>query len=410
MAEVNLGVEFCGIKFPNPFMLSSAPPTTTGEMMGRAFEAGWGGAVTKTMALEKVEVINVTPRLTSLAFEGFGDEPRKLYGLENIEMITDRPLGVWLEEIEDLRRKYPGNVVIGSIMAEGSSSEDWKELAMKVEKAGAQMLELNFSCPHGGIPGKCVGKAIGQDPHVAADITRWVKEVVKVPVMVKLTPNITDVTVVAKAVQDAGADAVSAINTVSAFFGVDLETLEPKPSVWGYTTFGGYSGPGVKPIALRIMLELARSMKIPISGIGGIETWQDAAEFILCGATTIQVCTAAMMHGYDIIADMLEGLENFMEEKGFGSIPDMRGKILDKVVEFSRLDADRRVVSTIDRSLCIKDDLCYIACRDAGYQAISLDEARMPAVDEDKCTGCSLCMQVCPVWDCISMKERSVVK
>jgi dihydropyrimidine dehydrogenase (NAD+) subunit PreA len=404
-----LEVQFAGLKFPNPFMLSSAPPTTSGEMIERAFAAGWGGAVTKTLTVEKNPVDNVSPRLASFAFDSFAEEPRKIYGFGNIELISDRPLSLWLEEITSIRSKYPGHIIIASIMAEGRVKQDWQELALKCQAAGAQALELNFSCPHGGIPGESVGMAIGQDPVISAEITRWVKEVAKVPVIAKLTPNITDISATAKAVAGAGADAVSAINTVSAFFGIDLDTLEPKPSVWGKSAFGGYSGMAVKPIAQRIVIELARSIKLPISGIGGIFNWKDAAEFILCGATTLQVCTSVMEHGYEIVTDMKDGLLNFMEEKGFNTLEDMRGLVVPKVLHLGELDSKRRMVSAIDRSQCIKDDLCYISCRDAGYQAISLDEQRLPSVDEEKCTGCSLCSQICPVWGCISMKEKVAV-
>jgi len=252
--------------------------------------------------------------------------------------------------------------------------------------------------------------AIGQDPAISSEITHWVKEVAKVPVLVKLTPNITDISATAKAVEAAGADAVSAINTVSAFFGIDLDTIEPKPSVGGRSAFGGYSGMAVKPIAQRIVIELAKSIKLPISGIGGISNWKDAAEFILCGATTLQVCTSVMEHGYEIVVDMKDGLLNYMEEKGFNTLEEMRGLILPKVMPLGELDAKRRVISSIDRSQCIKDDLCYISCRDAGYQAITLDEERLPSVDEEKCTGCSLCAQICPVWGCITMKEKVTTK
>jgi len=402
---MSLEVEFCGVKFPNPFVLSSAPPTTTGEMMMRAFEAGWGGAVTKTLVLEKVPMVNVSPRLTSMAFPGFEDEPRKIYGFLNIELASDRKLGVWLDEISEMREKFPDNVVIGSIMADASAKEDWQELAVKVQDAGAQILELNFSCPHGGMPGESVGQAIGQDPRFCKEITAWVKEVARVPVISKMTPNVTDITVPALASKESGADGFVAINTVSGLMDIDLEKLEARPSVGGFSSFGGYSGPGIKPIALRCVAEIAAATGLPVSGVGGISSWQDAAEFILCGASTLQVCSAVMMSGYDIIEDLNDGLQSFLEDRGFGSVADCVGLILPKLKGLMELDTSHRVVSAIDRSLCVKDDLCYKACRDAGYQAMTLDEERIPIVDEEKCTGCSLCAQVCPVWDCVIMKR-----
>lgn len=403
--NVDLSVEVNGLKFKNPFMLSSAPPTTTGEMIERAFEAGWAGAVVKTLALEKVTVKNVSPRLNSLSFESFGEEPKKLYGLENIELISDRPLSLWLKEISRIRSKYPDHVILASLMADAGNKEDWQELARKCEAAGCCALELNFSCPHGGMPGKQVGSDIGHDPHVTREITSWVKSAIKIPVWVKLTPNITDISVIAKAAKEGGADAISAINTVKSLSGIDLDTIEPLPSVDGKSTYGGYSGPAVKPIALRIVSEIAKAVDLPISGIGGITNWRDAAEFVFVGASTLQVCTAVMFGGYEIIRDLCDGLANYMEEKGFATLKEMRGKALPKIIGIHELNKDFRVVSEIDKTLCIKCDLCYIACRDAGCQAITLDTERLPSSDKEKCTGCSLCMQVCPVWDCIIMKN-----
>ncbi len=402
--EKLLNVDFCGLKFPNPFLLSSAPPTTTGEMMEKAYRAGWGGAVTKTLALEKEEVVNVSPRLHSLAFESGGDEPRKLYGLENIELITDRPLGIWLDEITHLVKAFPEHVTIASIMADASLKEDWQLLASRCEKAGAMALELNFSCPH-GMPDRGMGAAIGQHPELVERITGWVRSAVRIPILVKLTPNITDISLAAQAAKKGGADALSAINTVSTLIGINLDTLEPMPSVRGNSAYGGYSGPAVKPIALRCVSEIAKATGLPISGIGGISSWKDAAEFILVGATTLQVCTAVMVSGIEIITDLKEGLMNYMEDKGFSSISQMSGKVLPKLNLVSNLDKSYKVVSSIDTSVCVKCDLCYKSCRDGGYQAISLDEQRIPHTDEEKCTGCSLCMQVCPVWDCVTMKK-----
>ncbi len=406
--DMDLSVDFCGIRFKNPFILSSAPPTTTGEMMGRAFEAGWAGAVTKTLVTDAESIVNVTPRLASLSFPGPADEPKKIYAFENIELVTDRSFSVWLKEIEHLRKKYPDHVVIASIMDDASKPDGWQYMAKKCEEAGAHMIELNMSCPH-GMPEVGMGAAIGQDPELAARVTRWTVEAVDIPVMAKMTPNVTDVGVVAKYCQDAGAHAISAINTVAAIIGVDLETLVPKPSVAGYSAHGGLSGPAIKPIALKAVATIAKAVEIPISGIGGINTWEDAAEFLLLGASTLQVCSAVMARGYGIIEDLLDGLENYMEDKGFGSISDMVGRSLEKLVGQTDLSREVRLVSSINEELCIKCDLCYVSCRDAGYQAIQLKEDRTPWVDAEKCTGCSLCQHVCPVWDCVVLKPRQSV-
>lgn len=400
--EIDLSVDFCGVHFKNPFILSSAPPTTTGEMMGRAFEAGWAGAVTKTLVTDADSIVNVTPRLGSLSFPGPTDEPKKIYAFENIELVTERQLSVWLKEIEELRKKYPEHVVIASIMDDASKPDGWHYMAKKCEEAGAQIIELNMSCPH-GMPERGMGAAIGQNPELAATVTRWTAEAVNIPVMAKMTPNVTDVGLVAKYCADAGADAISGINTVGAIIAVDLETLVPKPNVAGYSAHGGLSGAAIKPIALKAIATIAQAVNIPISGIGGIGSWEDAAEFILLGASTLQVCSAVMARGYSIIEDMVDGLQNFMEDKGFDTIQDFVGLSLEKLVPLNELNRDVRVASSINEELCVKCDLCYVSCRDAGYQAISLKEDRTPVVDREKCTGCSLCMHICPVWDCVTM-------
>jgi len=403
--EVDLSVNFCGVQFKNPFILSSAPPTTTGEMMGRAFEAGWAGGVTKTLVVDADSIVNVTPRLASLSFPGPTNEPKKIYAFENIELVTDRSFSVWLKEIEELRKKYPEHVVIASIMDDASKPDGWQHMAKKCEEAGAHIIELNMSCPH-GMPERGMGSAIGQNVELAGRVAGWTVEAVDIPVMAKMTPNVTDVGLVAKSCVDAGSQAISAINTVASIIGVDLETLIPKPSVAGYSAHGGLSGGAIKPIALKAIATIAKAVNAPISGIGGISTWEDAAEFLLLGASTLQVCSAVMAQGYGIIEDLLDGLQNYMEDKEFDTIQDMVGLSLEKLIALSDLNRDVRVTSSIKEELCVKCDLCFVSCRDAGYQAITLREDRIPVLDREKCTGCSLCMHVCPVWDCIVMTKK----
>jgi len=402
--EADLSVDFCGVKFQNPFILSSAPPTTTGEMIKRAFDAGWAGAITKTLARE--ETPNVKPRFGSLSYPGSPEEPKKIYAFENIELITDRPFSVWLEEIEDIRKSYPDHIIIASLMDDASHPEGWKELAKKVESVGAHMIELNLSCPH-GMPEKGMGAAIGQNPELSGMVTKWVTDVVKIPVMTKMTPNVADISQSAKASVENGASAISAINTVAAIIGVDLETFVPKPAVSGYSAHGGLSGRAIKPVALKAVATIGQAVDVPISAIGGIATWEDAAEFILLGASTLQLATEVMVRGYGIIEDLKDGLSNYMEDHGFASIKDMVGVAQKKLKALSDLSKEYKVVSSVDESKCVKCDICYISCQDAGYQAISLREDRIPIIDEEKCTGCSLCYQVCPVWDCVAMKEVS---
>ncbi|MGD0625072.1 MAG: NAD-dependent dihydropyrimidine dehydrogenase subunit PreA [Thermodesulfobacteriota bacterium] len=405
----DLSVDFCGIRFKNPFVIASAPPATTGEMIGRAFEAGWAGATTKTLMVEAESlIVNVTPRLASLSFPGPSNEPKKIYAFENIELVTDRSFSVWLKEIEELRKKYPDQVLIASIMDDASKPDGWQYMAKKCAEAGAQIIELNLSCPH-GMPELGMGAAIGQDAELAATVTRWTTEAVRIPVMPKMTPNVTDVGAVAKACVEAGASAISGINTVAAIIGVDLETLVPRPNVAGYSAHGGLSGPAVKPIALKAVATMAKAVKVPISALGGISSWEDAAEFLLLGASTLQVCSSVMARGYGIIEDLLDGLGNYMEDKGFDSIAEMVGLSLEKLIGQTELSREVRLACNIKEETCVKCDLCYVSCRDAGYQAIKLKEDRMPQVDREKCTGCSLCQQVCPVWDCVTLTPRESV-
>jgi dihydropyrimidine dehydrogenase (NAD+) subunit PreA len=402
--EIDLRVGFCGIQFENPFLLASAPPTATGKMMGRAFEAGWAGAVTKTLVTNAETILNVSPRLASLSLPGPTPGLKKMYAMQNIELVTDRDFSTWLKEIEGLRAKYPRKVVIASIMDDASKPDGWEYMARKCEEAGAHILELNLSCPH-GMPERGMGQAIGQDAELSSQVTKWTSEAVSIPVMAKMTPNVTDVGLIAKACVDAGADAISAINTVAAIIGVDLETLVPKPTVAGYSTYGGLSGPAIKPIALKAVAAIAEAVDVPISSIGGIGTWEDAAEFHLMGSSTHQICTAVMAYGYSIIEDLVSGLSGYMRKKGFSCIRDMVGVSLRKLVPLMELDPDARVVAYIHRETCVKCDLCFISCRDAGYQAIARTKDKFYRVSEKRCTGCALCQQVCPVAGCIALRR-----
>lgn len=372
-------------------------------MIGRAFKAGWAGALTKTLVEDASSIINVTPRLGSLGFPGQGTPSKNNYALENIELVTDRELSVWLKEIEELRNKYPDHVVIASIMDDASRPEGWQRLAKKCEAAGAGMLELNMSCPH-GMPERGMGSAIGQDKDLAERVTGWVAESVNIPVIAKMTPNVTDVGLVAKACADAGADAIAAINTVASIIGVDLDTLVPYPSVSGYSAHGGLSGPAIKPIALKAVATIAQTAHVPISGIGGITTWEDGAEFLLLGASTLQICTAVMVHGFGIIDNLLTGLSGYMKIKKFGKISDMVGLSLEKLVPLGELDNKTRRVAHIDMETCVQCDACFISCRDGGYQAVTRGTDKTYKVTEKRCSGCSLCYQVCPVPGCITME------
>jgi dihydropyrimidine dehydrogenase (NAD+) subunit PreA len=420
-----------GIRCPNPFWLASAPPTNCGEQIMRAFDAGWGGAVWKTIG---EPITNVSSRYSSIDWNG-----QRMMGLNNIELISDRPIETNLREIAEVKKRYPNHAVIASLMVE-STREAWHDIVRRSEDAGADGLELNFGCPH-GMSERGMGSAVGQVPKYTEMITGWVKEKARTPVLVKLTPNITDIRQIARAAKRAGADGLSAINTINSITGIDLDTFEPRPNVDGLSSHGGYCGPAVKPIALNMVHQLQNddASRLPISGIGGIGTWRDAAEFILLGCGTVQVCTAAMHYGYRIVEDMIDGLQNWMHEKGFGSIEDFRGISAPKITDWNQLNLNFKIVARIHEEKCIGCELCYIACWDGAHQCIHLDadhstpptieaasrarisvtpipkldgevapiglRTRVPRVDEHECVGCNLCALVCPVDGCITMER-----
>src|SRR5579864_1233119 len=349
MADLN--TVFAGrIHSPNPFWLASGPPTNCGEQVMRAFDAGWGGAVWKTLG---EPIVNVTSRYSSVDWNGL-----RMMGLNNIELITDRPLDVNLREIAEVKKRYPRHAVIASLMVE-STREAWHRIVRQAEDAGSDGLELNFGCPH-GMSERGMGSAVGQVPEYCSMITEWVKEVARTPVLVKLTPNVTDIRHVARAAKRGGADGLSAINTINSITGIDLDTLTPRPFVDGSSAHGGYCGPAVKPIALHMVQQIASDpeVRLPISAIGGVSGWRDAAEFILLGAQSVQLCTAPMHWGFRIVEDMADGLKNWMDEKGFATIEDFRGASLPRVRDWQHLNLNYKIVARIDEQKCIGCDLC----------------------------------------------------
>jgi dihydropyrimidine dehydrogenase (NAD+) subunit PreA len=330
-------------------------------------------------------------------------------GFNNIELITDRPLADNLREIEEVKKYFPDHAVIASLMVE--TKAEWEQIIKDVENAGADGIELNFGCPH-GMCERGMGSAVGQEPEVLKTIVGWVSEASKIPVITKLTPNISEIVYPGLAAVEGGTDAISLINTIKSIVGIDLDTYAPYPMVDGKGTNGGYCGPAVKPIALNMLKELAQHpdiSKVPISGIGGIETWRDVVEFILLGATSVQVCTAVMHYGFGIVREMEAGLRQFMEEKNYQTIYDFAGKALPNVTEWKHLNLKHKVVAEINADKCIGCDLCYIACDDGAHQAIALSKdlkVRIPSIIEENCVGCNLCSLVCPVEGCITMVKR----
>ncbi len=395
----DISVNFAGIRSPNPFWLASAPPTNSGYQIMKAFDAGWGGAVWKTLG---VPIVNVSSRYGSVNYRN-----TRMMGFNNIELITDRPLKDNLKEIEEVKKYFPDHAVIASLMVE--TREQWHQIVKDAENAGADGLELNFGCPH-GMCERGMGSAVGQEPEVLKLIVSWVKEVATKPVIVKLTPNISDITDAAIAARQGGGDAISLINTIQSIVGVDIDNFVAYPVVDGKSTNGGYCGPAVKPIALNMLKNCAQhpDVNLPISGIGGIENWKDAVEFILLGASTVQVCTAVMHYGFGIIREMIPGLENYMTEKGFNTIDEMKGKALRNITNWENLNLDYKIIAEINKDKCIGCELCYIACEDGAHQAIGLSDngTRVPYIIEENCVGCNLCSLVCPVENCITMIRK----
>ncbi len=401
---MDLNVNYCGFDLINPFLLASAPPTGTGAMMRRAYEAGWAGGVTKTLVMDASVVENVTPRLASLSYPHEQGRPPRIFAFMNIELVTDRSLQTWLDEVSRLREEFPDRMTITSIMDDASRPDGWHNLAQMCEKAGAHAIEINMSCPH-GMPERGMGMAMGQDPEIARTVTAWTREATKLPVIAKMTPNVTDINLIAGECLKAGADSISAINTVAAIIGVDLENLVPLPNVWGSSTPGGLSGPAVKPIALKAVAGLAQAFDKPISGIGGVTSWRDAAEFLLLGASNVQVCSSIMTKGYGIIEPLTEGLSDYLGEKGFDSVQEMIGRALPNLKPHGGLEAKRKMVARIDPEQATEPglELCRVACLDAGYQAIVKRKDGAYEVNTKRCTGCSLCYHVSPIKDCVTM-------
>ncbi len=403
----DLSCNLAGIKSPNPFWVASGPPSNTAYQAHRAFEAGWGGVVWKTIG---EPIVNVGSRYSGLTIG-----TTRMAGFNNIELISDRSPEANFREIAEVKKRWPDRAVIASLMVD--TRERWHEFVKRSADSGADGIELNFGCPH-GMCERGMGSAVGQNPDVAETIVGWVMEAATIPVIVKLTPNITNVVFAARAAKNAGADAISLINTINSITNVNLDTFTPEPNVSGMSAHGGYCGPAVKPIAMNMVHACAADLAVglPISGIGGIANWRDAAEFIALGSTSLQVCTAIMHYGFRIVEDMVDGLSAYLDSKGFSSLNDLRGLAVSRVTDWKYLDLHAKRVARIDHQKCIGCNLCYIACEDGAHQCIDLVDATpyglgpgrvpgrpVPLVRANDCVGCNLCSIVCPVDDCITM-------
>jgi len=399
----DLRCEIGGVKSINPFWLASAPPTDKEYNVVRAFKAGWGGAVWKTLG-EDPPIVNVSSRYGAMSYNG-----TRIAGFNNIELITDRPLDVNLKEIKQVKRDWPDRAMVVSLMVPCEEA-NWQAILSAVEDTQADAVELNFGCPH-GMSERGMGSAVGQVPEYVEMVTRWCKSLTRMPVFVKLTPNITNILGPARAAKAGGADAVSLINTVNSVMSIDLDHMAPTPLVGDKGTHGGYCGPAVKPIALYMVAEIARDPEcagMPISAIGGISDWRDATEFVALNAGSVQVCTAVMHKGFQIVGDMIDGLGHWMDTKGYKTLADFQGAAVSNVTDWQYLDMNYETLAVIDQQACIKCGLCHIVCEDTSHQAIRagrVNGARRYEVIDAECVGCNLCMHVCPVDGCISMVE-----
>jgi len=384
-----LQTSFCGIQLENPCILSSAPPTQNKEGIAKALRLGWAGAVTKTCTCDDLITGDAANRFAVLRHSD-----GNIAGFENIEGLTHYPISYWEQAVRELKQEFAHKVIIASIMAD-NRCEKWQELALRMEAAGADAIELNLSCPHFRIE-SAMGAEIGKNEDQSANITAWVKKVVNIPIIVKLTPNVNHIQSIAEAVIQAGADALSAINTVQVLMGVDIDTFEPLPIVDGHSAFGGYSGPAVKPIGLRCVAQLAQVAKVPIHGIGGISKWQDIVEYMAVGACCVQLGTAVMLNGYQIITAILQGLEEYVERKGIPALNAIIGASLAKITIRERLNMAWGVRSAVAiPEKCTNCAKCLIVCSESGKAAIQFIDKRI-TVDRELCDGCSLCTHVCP--------------
>ena len=400
----NLKTTFLGISSPNPFWLASAPPTDKAYNVNRAFEAGWGGAVWKTLG-EDPHIVNVNgPRYSAIH-----SNERRVIGFNNIELITDRPLQTNLDEMRQIKKDWPDRALVASVMLP-MNEQTWAKYLPMIEDTGADAVELNFGCPH-GMSERGMGAAVGQVPEYIQMATEWAKKAASVPVIVKLTPNVTNILPPAKAALDGGADAVSLINTINSIMRVDYDSLTMYPTTDGMGTHGGYCGEAVKPIALNMVAEIARTkdtQSLPISGIGGITDWRDAVDFLALGASNVQVCTAAMVYGFKIIDDLVDGLNNFLDDKQL-TLEQLVGKAVPSVTDWQYLNLNYVEKAVIDQDLCIQCGRCHVVCEDTSHQAItsSVNGKRRFEVIDEECVGCNLCVSVCPVDGCISMQQLS---
>ena len=392
----DLSYDFLGMHLENPFVLAAAPSTDNLDMVRRAFQMGWAGAILKTTSVVGTRVDLCYPMMSTFDYEG-----RKLFGMGNIDLISEHHIDKVESNVRTLKKEFPEKMVAASIMA--GRKEDWQYLVERLESAGADLIECSFSCPQGNI-GEDPGKMLAQSLSATELTARWVKEAArKIPISIKITPHVTDIVEVARAVKRSGCDALTASNSVQALMGIDIRSFAPFPNLGGKSTYSGMTGPAIKPITLRTIAEIARNVDIPIMGTGGAATWSDAVEFMAVGAGVVEFCTIVMHYGFRVIDDLKSGMSHYLDEMSFKSPSDIIRKALPHIVTHDELPR-QTIRSHIDERLCIGCDVCFVACRDGGHMAIDQRTNRVPQVDWERCVGCGLCQHVCPVTGCITVK------
>jgi len=404
-----LTTSFLNFEMENPYCVASAPPAATGQLMADAFDAGWAAAIMKTVGPVEEPIINVAPRIHTMK------KWNREIAMQNIELITDRKLSVWLDELKVLRKRYPKKMIIGSVMAPGHEMDAWAKLVTEMNKVGCDAVELNLGCPH-GMPERDMGAICSQDPDIVYNIVSASKAVSKVPILTKLTPNVTNIKVMAAAAKRGGSDAITVINTVNGIIGVDIYSRKPHLSVKGYTAVGGISGNAVKPIGLKCVAECKEATGLPISATGGISSWSDGIEYLIMGASQLQVCTEIMIRGFKIIGGLTKGLEEYMDKMGFTTVEQVKGELYKNITSFDFLlknSASEKVA--INEETCTGCNICVVSCHDAGYDALKLKKVAAPERRDgtrnvaeliyDNCTGCNLCVAVCPVPECMHLYD-----
>ncbi|MDR3295186.1 MAG: NAD-dependent dihydropyrimidine dehydrogenase subunit PreA [Clostridiales Family XIII bacterium] len=393
----DLSIDYLGVKCENPFFLSSSPVGGNYDMVAKSYEAGWAGVFFKTVGIFVAD--ECSPR-----FDNNGKEGLPWVGFKNMEQISDKPTELNFEYMARLKRDYPDKVLVSTIM--GSDEDEWKQLAKMSEQAGADLIEGNFSCPQ--MTSHAMGSDVGSSPDLVKRYCEAVTSVTKLPFIAKMTPNITNMNIPARAAVQGGAKGISAINTIKSITHIDPEHMTAMPVVDGKSSISGYSGAAIRPIALRFAAQLAQDEElkgVELSGIGGIETWRDALEFLLLGCRNLQVTTAIMQYGYRIVEDLISGLSHFMDERGYGRVEELLGRALPNIIPAEELNRDFRILPAFDYRKCVGCGRCYVSCFDGAHQAIDWDEKKRRPVLNDNCVGCHLCLNVCPVQACVTPGE-----